>query len=326
VPRKPYLYTPWEIPEGMQNGNYNRYSSPSHEERRRRRQRQGRRRLLIVLVVVVVVVAAGAAFVFLRDRGASDTSAAAGAVRTAEQTTPTPETTPTTPPPKVWVASKSHPVRVWVGGDSMGGELGWALGPMLSDAKVFKPITFYKESSGICRYDFFDWQKEIESVAKTAKPQAAVLMMGTNDTQSVSQSNGKWIPYGEMAWKKAYEKRVGAIMDTLLDGGTRRVYWVGMPIMGESWRNSRMRLINKVFMKQAEKRPGAEYIDIWDLFAKSDGSFDASLRLSDGVHFTVAGQHKLAKAVLKAIESDWLPAGSAAPEESPKASPSASTP
>ena len=205
----------------------------------------------------------------------------------------------------------------------MGGELGWALEPVLQDAGAFKPVTFYKESSGICRYDFFDWQRQIETVVKAKKPQAAVIMMGTNDTQSVWK-DGDWIPYGKMAWKQAYERRVGDIIDALLEGGARRVYWVGMPIMGEDWRNSRMRLINRIFQKQAEKRPGAEYVDIWDLYTTSDGSFDASLRLADQVHFTAEGQELLARAVYKAIEADWLPPGSEAPSASPAASPSAS--
>jgi uncharacterized protein len=303
----------------MQSGNYSRYSSGQGGQRRRR-QRQARRRLLLVVVLIVVVVAAAAAFVVLRG----GSSSGQGGGDASAQTTPMAKATPTTPPPKVWVASKADPVRVWVGGDSMGGELGFALGPMLEASRVFKPITFYKESSGICRYDFFNWQKEIESVVQTAKPQAAVIMMGTNDTQSISQDNGKWIAYGDMAWKKAYEKRVGDIIDTFLDAGVRRVYWVGMPIMGESWRNSRMRLINKVFQKQAEKRPGAEYVDIWDLYTNPDGSFDPSLRLADQVHFTTDGQQKLADAVYKAIKADWLPPGSEVPSESPSASPSAS--
>ena len=143
---------------------------------------------------------------------------------------------------------------------------------------------------------------------KTARPQAAVIMIGTNDTQSVWK-DGEWISYGQMAWKRAYEERVGEIIDTMLRGGARRVYWVGMPIMGEGWRNSRMRLINKIFQKQAEQRPGAEYIDIWGLYANADGSFDPSLRLGDQVHFTVEGQQLLADTVYKAIEQDWLPAG-----------------
>ena len=306
----------------MQNGNYTTYTSRSDRDRRRRRQR-GRRRLLLLVVVLLVAAVAVAAVVVLRGRGADGEAGAArpGGDGASAKTSPSPKPTP---PPEVWVASKSDPVRVWVGGDSMGGELGWALEPVLKDSKAFKPITFYKESSGICRYDFFDWQQQIETVVKTAKPQAAVIMMGTNDTQSVWK-DGKWISYGDMAWKQAYEKRVGDIIDTMLKGGARRVYWVGMPIMGEGWRNSRMRLINKIFQKQSEKRPGAEYIDIWDLYATSDGSFDASLRLSDQVHFTGDGQALLAEQVYKAIKADWLPPGSETPSESPSASPSASS-
>ena len=85
-----------------------------------------------------------------------------------------------------------------------------------------------------------------------------------------------------------------------------------------------MKLVNKVFQKQAEKRPGAEYVDVYEIYTESDGSFDASLRLADQVHFTAEGQALLAKAVYKAIKADWLPPGSEAPSESPAASPSAS--
>jgi hypothetical protein len=302
----------------MQNGNYTTYSSGSPRDRRRRQQR-GRRRLLALLVAVVVLAVIAVAAVFIFRGGSSGAGGPGGRAADASK----PSAKPTVPPPEVWVASKTDPVRVWVGGDSMGGELGWALEPILQDTKVFKPITFYKESTGICRYDFFDWGRQIDTVMQTAKPQAAVIMMGTNDTQSVNQ-DGKWISYGDQEWKRIYEKRVGDIIDTMLKGGARRVYWVGMPIMGENWRNSRMRLINKVFQKQAEKRPGAEYVDIWDLYTTSDGSYDPSLRLADQVHFTAEGQALLAETVYKAIKADWLPPGSETPGESPSASPSAS--
>ena len=307
----------------MNDGRYTTYGTrPGRDPRRRRRQRARRRRLLL-LVLVVIVIAVVLALVFVAggrgDDGVRDARGSGG-----DATTASPRPTPTpTPPPKVWAASKADPVRVWVGGDSMGGELGFALEPVLRETKAFKAITYYKESTGICRYDFFDWDKQVKTVMKTDKPQAAVIMIGTNDTQSVWK-DGEWIPYGDMAWKRAYEERVGNIIDTLLKGGAKRVYWVGMPIMGENWRNLRMRLINKIFQKQAEKRPGAEYIDIWGLYAHSDGSFDASLRLGDQVHFTIAGQAMLADAVFEAIKQDWLPAGGKTPGESPSATPSAS--
>ena len=305
----------------MQDGNNSAFTSRSSRDRRRRR-RQARRRLLVLVIIIIVVIVVVAAVVVVRGRG-GESEAAGGTGGAAAGATPSPRPTPATPPPKVWVASAGDPVRVWVGGDSMGGELGWALEPVLQDAGAFKPVTYYKVSSGICRYDFFDWQRQIEAVVKAKKPQAAVIMMGTNDTQSVWM-DGDWIPYGKMAWKQAYERRVGDIIDTLLEGGARRVYWVGMPIMGEDWRNSRMRLINRIFRKQSEKRPGAEYVDIWDLYTTPDGSFDASLRLADQVHFTAEGQALLAGTVYKAIKADWLPPGSEAPSASPAASPSAS--
>ena len=309
----------------MDNGPYSTYSPRPGRDSRRRRQQRARRRLLLLVVVAVIVIAAVLAYVFV-VRGGSETGAAKpnGAGGTSVATT-SPSPKPTTPPPKVWVASKSDPVRVWVGGDSMGGELGWALGPVLEKSRVFKPITFYKESSGICRYDFFDWGKQIESVMRTAKPNAAAIMMGTNDTQSV-WDDGEWISYGKVAWKAAYEQRVGDIMDTMLRGGARRVYWVGMPIMGESWRNSRMKFINKIFQKQAEQRPGVAYIDIWDLFSDGSGQFVPSLRLADGVHFTAEAQQMLAATVFKAIKKDWLPAGAETPgPSSPSPSASASS-
>jgi hypothetical protein len=307
----------------MQNDNYTTYTSRSDRDRRRRRQR-GRRRLLTLLIVLLALAAAAVAVIVFRggDEGGAGTDKPGDDEAAAAAKSPSPK--PTIPPPEVWVASAGDPVRVWIGGDSMGGELGFSLEPLLQESKVFKPVTFYKESSGICRYDFFDWQQQMEAVSKTAKPQAAVIMMGTNDTQSVWK-DGKWIPYGDMDWKKAYEKRVGDIIDTMLKGGARRVYWVGMPIMGEDWRNSRMRLINRIFQKQAENRPGAEYVDIWGIYTTSDGSFDSSLRLDDQVHFTTEGQELLAEKVYKAIKADWLPPGSETPSESPSASPSASS-
>jgi hypothetical protein len=298
----------------MQDGKYTTYPSGSGRgSRRRRRRRRARRRLLLVVVLVVVIAAVLALVVVARGRGDEDAGEAgeSGALASAQPT-------PTVPLPEVWAASESDPVRVWVGGDSMGGELGISLEPLLQEAGVFRPVTFYKESTGICRYDFYDWGEQVETVMKKDRPHAAVIMMGTNDTQSVWQ-DGQWIPYGKMAWKQAYEQRVGEIMDTMLRGGARRVYWVGMPIMGEDWRNSRMRLINRIFQKQAEQRPGAEYIDVWHLCADADGGFDPSLRLSDGVHFTVEGQKLLATTVYEAILQDWMPTGSEQPGPSPSA-------
>jgi hypothetical protein len=308
----------------MQYGDY----TPAPRRDRSRRKRQLARRRLAVLVVAVLVVAAIVTAVVVSRRGGEAKAGANGSthgkVSSSSSGTASPSPSPTVPPPKVWEASASKPVRVWVGGDSMGGELGWGVGPMLEKTKVLKPKLWYKDSTGICRWDFFDWGDQMRSVMKTAKPDAVVLMMGTNDTQSVWQ-NGHWIAYGDPKWKKVYQKRVSDMTAIALDGGARRVYWVGMPIMAEGWRNSRMKFINTIVQKAVAEHPGAEYIDSWALFTDANGDYVSSLRLGDGVHFTVEGQQIIGKAVMKAIKQDWLPNGVPAPAPSPTPSPSASS-
>ena len=165
--------------------NYGSYTPRPRRDPRRRRRHLARRRLLVLVVFVLVMAAIIAAVVVSRGKGEEKTGGTKPKPAQTAVASASPRPKPTTPPPKVWVASRSDPVRVWVGGDSMGGELGWSVGPMLEKTKVFKPIVYYKESSGICRWDFFDWGRQMETVMRTAKPDAVVMMMGTNDTQSV---------------------------------------------------------------------------------------------------------------------------------------------
>jgi hypothetical protein len=269
-------------------------------------------------VLLLVVVAAAAVLVARVGGGAKDGSGSAATGGKPAGATPRP-----TPAPKVWVATKADPVRIWAGGDSLGGELGWGLGPLLQESGVFKPILYYKESSGICRWDFFDWGRKMTSIMRTVRPNAVAIMVGTNDTQSI-WDNGVWTAYGKPAWRTNYAARVGDMMQAMLDGGARRVYWVGMPIMGESWRNSRMKLIDSIIEEQAALHPGVRYIDVWPLFTNPNGTYDARWRAGDGVHLTVAGQQRLARAVFAAIKKDWAPYGLPSAKPTPEASPSMS--
>ena len=94
---------------------------------------------------------------------------------------------------------------------------------MLEDTRVFKPVVYYKESSGICRWDFFDRGRQVESVLRTERPDAVVMTMGTNDMQSVWQDGG-WIAYGTSRWKTVYDQRMSDVMTTVLRGSAQRRY------------------------------------------------------------------------------------------------------
>ena len=116
------------------------------EERRRHRRRKGQRRLLLL---VVVVVAAAATAIALAARG-GDGEPAVGEAGAGSGATTAPAPSP---PPPVWAATSTRPAHVWIGGDSLAGELDWGLTPLLDDAGAFTTTAFYKGSSGICRYD-----------------------------------------------------------------------------------------------------------------------------------------------------------------------------
>ena len=316
---------------------YQRYTTGPRRDRSYRR-RQLRRRRLMALIVVVAVLAAVAAAAVLLTRGGDDGASAAGPDGSSASSsgsgsgsgggqtgTASPSPKPSTPPPKVWEPSASRPVRVWVGGDSLGGELGWGLGPLLDEIPGVKPILFYKESSGICIISFYNWRDKVESVMRNEKPDAVVLMLGTNDIQPIEQ-DGKWIAHSDPDWMRVYQKRVTDITKAAIKGGARRVYWVGMPVMQKSSSNPYMKSVNKAIQQAVAGIPGARYIDSWELFVDKDGEFVPSLRLADGFHFSGEGQKLISKTVLKAFKKDWLPNGVPQKTASPQPSSSASVP
>lgn len=312
---------------------YQRYTAGPRRDRSYRRRQMRRRRLTALVVALLVVAAVGTAVVLVTRGGGSGGSAAAtpdggGAAPSSSAAsgggeTASPKPKPTTPPPKVWEPSASKPVRVWVGGDSLGGELGWGLGPMLDKIKGVKPILFYKESSGLCIISFYDWRDKMESVMRNEKPDAVVLMLGTNDIQPIEQ-DGKWIAHSDPDWMRVYQKRVTDVTKTAMKGGARRVYWVGMPIMLKSSSNSYMKSVNKAIQRAVAGIPGARYVDSWELFVDEDGKYVPSLRLADGFHFSGEGQKLISKAVLKAFKKDWLPGGAPEPQAEVSPSPEAS--
>ena len=302
--------------------DYGTYTPGPRRDPRRRRRQQARRRLLVLVAWSSSWRRSSPRCVISRGGGDDGRPAARRRIplRRRRGVAATPK--PTVPPPKVWEASTSDPVRVWVGGDSMGGELGWCLGPMLEKTEVFKPILYYKESTGICRWDFFDWGDKIESVMRTDKPDAVVMMMGTNDTQSVWH-DGTWISHGTRLEDRLPEAR-------LRHDGRHAQGRRPARVLGRHADHAGVlaQLAHEAHQQDHPERRGGEpggavHRRLGALRGLGRG-LRRDWRLADGVHFTVEGQQRLAKAVLKDIKKDWLPDGVPSPSPSPAASSSAS--
>lgn len=221
-----------------------------------------------------------------------------------------------------------HPMRLYIAGDSMAGIPGMALVNLSKRTRLIRPLLDYRISTGLVRPDFFDWPAQLQRQTDAFKPGAAVVMWGANDNQGIQTASGKVHQFGSSGWEKEYRQRVKDALTILFDGGVRRVYWVGQPVMADAAFDRQIRTVNDIFRTEAEKRPGVQYIDAYA--ALSNGGRYAQylddergntqqVREGDGEHITYAGGMVLARAVMTAIKAEWLT--KAKPKVTPKVTP-----
>lgn len=231
---------------------------------------------------------------------------------------------------------KGHPMHLYIAGDSMMGLPGMALVNLSNKTKLIKPQLDYHISSGLCRPDFFNWPAQIQAQVKAFDPGAAAVMFGANDNQAVQTASGKVYQFESDGWEKEYRGRVRDVVRLLFDGGVRRVYWIGQPIMPDATFDRQMKVLNDIYRSEAEKIPGVQYIDAYALFSNGSGGYSQYLRdadgdmqkvrEADGEHLTYAGGLRIAEAVIAAIKKEWFakqPKAGAGETPSPKASASA---
>jgi hypothetical protein len=236
------------------------------------------------------------------------------------QPPPTPPSPTPPPPPKKPAFSPKHPLKVYIGGDSLiivpGESLLRAMG-----SKVYKPVDSVDGhvATGLERPDVYNWFDRIRQVMKKDKPNVVVVAFGANDDHSYMTGLPSGVSlgdFGSAAWIKEYRRRVGGFMDTVIHGGGFIVY-LGMPIVSSRSESSDFDLINRILYQEAKKRPnGALYVDTWFKFAdpKTGGYAEylknahgdlVKVRADDGVHFEPAGGDIIARLVLKALNQRY---------------------
>ena len=224
-------------------------------------------------------------------------------------------------------------MHLYIAGDSMAGIPGMALVNLAKDTHLIKPLLDYHISTGLVRPDFFNWPAQLQRQAKAFDPGAAVVMWGANDNQGVQTSSGKVYQFGSGGWEKEYRKRIGDAIAILFDGGVRRIYWVGQPIMPELHLRPPDPPDERPLPRaRPSKHPGVQYIDAYEVLSDGggysqylrDGNGEMQqVREADGEHLTYAGGLRLAKVVMAAIKADWFgkkKPGAGAASPSPKAS------
>ena len=273
-----------------------------------------------VLIVGVVALVALVATDTLRVGGSGPTLASGKSTATTVTTlAPQPQVAKLKQRKPPRPLSHAAPLRLWIGGDSLSGELGYTLGPILTKLGIVKTHVDYKISSGLASNGVRDWPQRFREEQAQYQPEAAIFMVGANDASIVGSALDA---IGAPAWEAEYRASVGEMMDLLIGGPAQRtVFWIGPPTLGTRYDHGAKEL-GRVMREEAAKRPTIVYIDAYSLFSEN-GEYSAYLtdsdgdrvqmRIGDGVHFTPAGAELLTAHVYKLLNSRWNLAGQADP-------------
>jgi uncharacterized protein len=280
--------------------------------RARRQRRMSIAGTILTLAIVVVVALVATDTVRIGGRGPSLASGKTGLPPATAPSDAGPEVAnlKRQKPPRP--LSNAAPLRLWIGGDSLSGDLGYQLGPMVSKLGIVKAHVDYKVSSGLASNDVRNWPENFTQEQAQYQPEAVIFMVGANDAPIV----------GNNGWETTYRDKVDHMMDLLIGGAAQRtVFWIGSPVLGTSY-NHGAEEVDRVMREEAARRPTVVYIDAYSLFSVN-GEYSQSLpdakgnqvqmRVADGVHFTVAGALFLAQHVYKLLDTRWNLTGQAVP-------------
>ena len=223
----------------------------------------------------------------------------------------------------VWMAGcmlavVSSPLRAAEGapvlmiGDSMMRLLGIAMEKELAAAGVSPATSFSSLASGLARMDAFDWFAKVDELMKQHKPATVVVSLGANDRQSLKDTTGRVVPFGQPEWDREYGLRIGRIMDELIKGGATRVVWLLLPDMKEPAQQEYAQSINALFKREAAVESRKDKVVLFDmapLLTRRPGTFSQyvmapngaalTVRDSDGIHLTNVGSKRVAQSLVQ---------------------------
>ncbi len=200
------------------------------------------------------------------------------------------------------IAKAEPSMQVAVFGDSLADHLARGLDDAFEDNSDVGVIDRAKGDSGLVRKDVIDWPKAADDYLQAnPKVRYALVMVGTNDRQPIRDGDQNLDPLSAR-WRDLYRARVEAMLKVFSDRKIPLV-WVGLPPMQSETLSRDLASINEI-VRDSVNKAGATYVDIWPGFVDGRDRYAVSgpdpegqiakLRTSDGVHFTKAGDRKLA--------------------------------
>lgn len=176
----------------------------------------------------------------------------------------------------------------------------------LNIQKRVRPVT------GIMSAGFEEKAAAFEKEVASEAANILVIMVGEDDRVPLKSSSGRRVPVMSPEWRAEYARRLDRMMKAAkVSKGS--VYWVGLPNFGRAEANEQAAGMNEVIRERAFQN-GFRYVDAYAGFIDESGAYSAYgpdlagkvrvLRHGDGIHFTDAGNRKLAHFVEKEMRRD----------------------
>lgn len=210
-------------------------------------------------------------------------------------------------------ASVSKPLRIVVLGDSLADGLYAGLRQLNRDRKDIKTTKKSRVNTGLVRFDRYNWNRGAAKIARSRKYDAAVVLLGLNDLQSIRE-RGKAHHFKTEGWEVRYKGRLDKMMRDLKASGMA-VYWASIPITSPKKYQKEYAYLNSMY-REAASRHGVRFVDTWRATADSKGRYTPYftfpsgkrkiIRTRDGVHFTSKGYVVFAEIVNRALMADMM--------------------
>jgi lysophospholipase L1-like esterase len=199
-----------------------------------------------------------------------------------------------------------------VTGDSLSTPLDIELAQDLADGDA-EVIRDPHLGTGISNAALVDWGELSTGQVSEHQPDAVVVFIGANEGYPLPSAGGGQVNCCGPEWAAEFESRVGRMMDTYLQDGAARVYWLTVPVQRDPARGPINDAVNAAISSAASERDGVEVIDTVPTFTPDGRYRDAMpvdgeeqiVRESDGIHLNDLGSDLAAQIVLAAIDEDF---------------------
>ena len=222
-------------------------------------------------------------------------------------------------PKKVYTYNTERPLRILMIGDSQMHSIAAGFLRLTGQNSSIRVKEISVHSSGFIRGDYYNWPKKLKNVFEESQNEPydiAVIFLGMNDYQNFYADNGKVLVKETEDWESAYRDKIITHLDILF-ANTKKVYWLGMPVVRDKIYNAQL-----LYIEDLQKKIASEYSSIilnkfslssiapgegvpyTDTLKTAEGK-KIRLMKDDGHHYTISGGEYIMQPFLELLYKDW---------------------